>query len=541
SMHDHVNMKNLHIFKLIQKKNVTEDYFHHTLNLKTLESSYKKPLSENSVKTMKGDIAQGLGIAQKSDSNNVGNKVLPITHSSQPSENDELCHNVDKEKAKGDKTKAISRMKELLKWAAANKGGKYIGRKLLDYFLDILCDSSTLKHGKTISQVANFSRYIVAGSFRTWKAFVRVLSIGSVWGNVCGVMPKRPYPTFPRSKSSQFLTERSSIDPNKTLCLSPIIRNQAKKFPTMANNEPLIITGKDEMRRWSRSARANGGTIGLVPTMGYLHDGHLSLIHESQKHAHHTVVSIYVNPGQFSPNEDLSTYPSDFLGDIQKLKDVGGVDVVFHPKNLYDYGEDGGIGDGTRGDGETVSCVENSGAGHETWVRVEKLEAGLCGKSRPVFFRGVATVVAKLFNIVEPDVAVFGKKDYQQWRIIQRMVRDLDFGIKVIGSDLVRDEDGLAKSSRNVRLTAYEREKALSISKSLSSAKFAAEQNQVDCKELRDSVVRAIQEAGGKVDYAEIVDQQSLEVVKEINRPAVFCVAAWFGNVRLIDNMEINV
>ncbi|CAA0833432.1 Pantoate--beta-alanine ligase [Striga hermonthica] len=259
----------------------------------------------------------------------------------------------------------------------------------------------------------------------------------------------------------------------------------------MANNEPLIITGKDEMRRWSRSARSKGRTIGLVPTMGYLHDGHLSLIHESQKHAHHTV--------------------------------------------------DGGFGEGTRGDGETVSCVENGGAGHETWVRVEKLEAGLCGKSRPVFFRGVATVVAKLFNIVEPDVAVFGKKDYQQWRIIQRMVRDLDFGIKVIGSDLVRDEDGLAKSSRNVRLSAYEREKALSISKSLLSAKFAAEHNQVDFKELRDSVVRAIQEAGGKVDYAEIVDQQSLEVVEEINRPAVFCVAAWFGNVRLIDNMEINL
>ncbi|KAK6164293.1 hypothetical protein DH2020_001157 [Rehmannia glutinosa] len=309
----------------------------------------------------------------------------------------------------------------------------------------------------------------------------------------------------------------------------------------MANKEPLIITDKHQMRQWSRSNRAKCKTIGLVPTMGYLHEGHLSLIQESQKHTQLTVVSIYVNPGQFSPNEDLSTYPSDFLGDIQKLKIIGGVDVVFHPQNLYDYGQNDGFRNSEREDGKMVSCVKNSGMGHETWVRVERLEKGLCGKSRPVFFRGVATIVAKLFNIVEPDVAVFGKKDYQQWRIIQRMVRDLDFGIKVIGADLVRDDDGLAKSSRNVRLSAQEREKALSINKSLFDAKFAAEKGQVDCKELRDSVVQAILEAGGKVDYAEIVDQESLEALKEIKSPAVFCVAAWFGNVRLIDNMEINV
>ncbi|KAK6164263.1 hypothetical protein DH2020_001127 [Rehmannia glutinosa] len=309
----------------------------------------------------------------------------------------------------------------------------------------------------------------------------------------------------------------------------------------MANKEPLIITDKHQMRQWSRSNRAKCKTIGLVPTMGYLHEGHLSLIQESQKHTQLTVVSIYVNPGQFSPNEDLSTYPSDFLGDIQKLKIIGGVDVVFHPQNLYDYGQNDGFRNSEREDGKMVSCVENSGMGHETWVRVERLEKGLCGKSRPVFFRGVATIVAKLFNIVEPDVAVFGKKDYQQWRIIQRMVRDLDFAIKVIGADLVCDDDGLAKSSRNVRLSAQEREKALSISKSLLNAKFAAEKGQVDCKELRDYVVHAIHEAGGKVDYAEIVDQESLEALKEIKSPAVFCVAAWFGNVRLIDNLEINV
>ncbi|KAL8042059.1 hypothetical protein ABFX02_09G025700 [Erythranthe guttata] len=311
-----------------------------------------------------------------------------------------------------------------------------------------------------------------------------------------------------------------------------------------SKDPPLIIRGKDEMREWSRSARAEGKTIGLVPTMGFLHDGHLSLIHESKKHADLTVVSIYVNPGQFSPNEDLSTYPSDFDGDIQKLNSVsGGVDVVFHPQNLYDYGGRRSSG-GEEEEGKVVSCVEiNGGMGHETWVRAERLDNGLCGNSRPVFFRGVATIVAKLFNIVEPDVAVFGKKDYQQWRIIKRMVRDLDFGINVIGADLIRDEDGLAKSSRNVHLSPQERERALSISKSLSNAKFAAENGQLNCKELRDSVIQAIQEAGGKVDYAEIVEQESLEPLKEISSssPVVLCVAAIFGNVRLLDNMEINV
>jgi pantoate--beta-alanine ligase len=193
----------------------------------------------------------------------------------------------------------------------------------------------------------------------------------------------------------------------------------------MSQKEPLIIRDKTQMRKWSRSMRSQSKLIALVPTMGYLHQGHFSLITEAHKHANVIAVSIYVNPGQFSPNEDLSTYPSDFQGDIQKLMSVpGGVDVVFNPKNLYDYGDtDSGDGCGG-GDGGVgvVSCIEKSGLGHESWVRVEKLEKGLCGKSRPIFFRGVATIVTKLFNIVEPDFALFGKKDYQQWRVIQRMV-----------------------------------------------------------------------------------------------------------------------
>lgn len=202
----------------------------------------------------------------------------------------------------------------------------------------------------------------------------------------------------------------------------------------MATKEPKVITDKDEMRKWSRAVRSQGKTIGLVPTMGYLHEGHISLVREAHNHSDLIVVSIYVNPGQFSPSEDLSTYPSDFHGDIQKLMAVpGGVHVVFHPHNLYDYGtnipninnggDDGLERKGSKEKGKgVVSCVEDGGFGHETWVRVERLEKGMCGKSRPVFFRGVATIVTKLFNIVEPDIAVFGKKDYQQWRIIQRMV-----------------------------------------------------------------------------------------------------------------------
>lgn len=308
------------------------------------------------------------------------------------------------------------------------------------------------------------------------------------------------------------------------------------------HKEPKIITDKNEMREWSRSMRAQGKTIGLVPTMGYLHRGHLSLLEEAHKHTQVFVVSIYVNPGQFSPNEDLSTYPSDFNGDIKKLMSVpGGVDVVFHPYNLYDYGV-GSVGNGGGGverEG-VVSCVEDGGLGHETWVRVERLEKGLCGKSRPIFFRGVATIVTKLFNIVEPDVAVFGKKDYQQWRIITRMVRDLDFSIRIIGSDITREKDGLAMSSRNVHLSTDEREKALSINRSLSKAKDAAEMGQINSRDLINSVTESIQEAGGRIDYAEIVDQESLKAVEKITSPVVFCIAAWFGKVRLIDNIEIS-
>ena len=194
-----------------------------------------------------------------------------------------------------------------------------------------------------------------------------------------------------------------------------------------AAQEPEVIRDKAAMRAWSRRRRAEGKAVALVPTMGFLHDGHLSLVSAAVAAAAGpvaVVVSIYVNPSQFAPTEDLATYPSDFAGDLRKLVATGVVAAVFCPPDLYVRGSAGRPT--ASASGGAASCLEEAGGhAHETWIRVEQLEKGLCGSSRPVFFRGVATVVAKLFNIVEPDIAVFGKKDYQQWRVICRMVTGL--------------------------------------------------------------------------------------------------------------------
>ncbi|KAJ4757180.1 Pantothenate synthetase [Rhynchospora pubera] len=312
-----------------------------------------------------------------------------------------------------------------------------------------------------------------------------------------------------------------------------------------------VIREKADMRAWSRRMRRDGKSLALVPTMGYLHEGHLSLVREARAHADVIVVSVYVNPGQFAPSEDLSTYPSDLQGDLLKLSQSGVVQAVFCPTNLYDYDTPGPLSVPPRqrpsaGSGEEqapVSCLEKEKGGgtHETWVRVERLEKGMCGASRPVFFRGVATVVTKLFHIVEPDVAVFGKKDYQQWRIISRMVRDLDFAIEIIGSEIVREADGLAMSSRNVRLSPRDRKQALSINKALSEAKVHVSKGSVSSQELKDRIIQTVADAGGRIDYVEIVEQESLEHVEKIKCSVVICIAAWFGDVRLIDNIEIDV
>ncbi|KAL2344651.1 hypothetical protein Fmac_005936 [Flemingia macrophylla] len=322
----------------------------------------------------------------------------------------------------------------------------------------------------------------------------------------------------------------------------------------------LVVTNRSLLHNWSLSTRKLLKTVNFLPKRGLIKQGRNSLgqtwHQQTPKRTKKGVVDKWVTIFQYSSKESMLTLTSIFKGhlervnasyrikylavltfnllnlyaplfatsvvsncDLRKLAVVpGSVDVAFHPPNLYDYG-----------------------GGHESWVRAEKLELGLCGKSRPVFYRGVATLVTKLFNIVEPDVALFGKKDYQQWRIIQRIVRDLDFSIKVIGAEIIRDNDGLATSSRNVHLSPEEREKALSINKSLLKAKSAAKEGQVHCEKLQNLAIKCITDAGGRIDYAEIVAQNNLEKVEQIKGPVVFCVAAWFGKVRLVDNMEINL
>ncbi|MCO5597388.1 hypothetical protein L7F22_051464 [Adiantum nelumboides] len=313
-----------------------------------------------------------------------------------------------------------------------------------------------------------------------------------------------------------------------------------------------VFREKNEMRDWSRAMKRAGKRVALVPTMGFLHAGHLSLVQRARQLADVVVVSVYVNPSQFAPTEDFSQYPRDLQGDLNKLQPFH-VDAVFNPLDLYvrDASQSGTgmletTGSSHQASTETIddkrelnSKRQNGGSEHETWVRVEKLELSLCGQSRPGFFKGVATVITKLFHIVEPDVALFGKKDYQQWRIICRMVRDLDFAIEIVGCELQRDQDGLAMSSRNVYLSSAERLQALSISRSLMQVKEAILNGIVDAASLVSLVKQEITSASGRVDYIEISEQESLRPLQFIDCPAVLCVAAWFGRVRLIDNIEL--
>ena len=318
-----------------------------------------------------------------------------------------------------------------------------------------------------------------------------------------------------------------------------------------------MIETASAMRAWSRAHRAAGRRVGFVPTMGYLHDGHLSLVEAALQRADVVAVSIYVNPAQFAAHEDFGTYPRDDEGDLAKLGALG-VHAVFRPTHLYvqdargrsvhghSEGSSGGGGGVGGGDDAGVATTRTNEPPHETYVTVENLQVGLCAITRPHFFRGVATVVTKLFNIVEPDVAVFGKKDYQQWRIIRRMVRDLDFDIDIVGMPLAREPDGLAMSSRNVRLTPEHRVAAVAINIALREAAAKAEAatargESVAAETLRIAVSEAISASGGEVDYVEVVDQLTLRGVEEVTRgrPVVMPVAAKYGEVRLLDNVEI--
>ncbi len=271
----------------------------------------------------------------------------------------------------------------------------------------------------------------------------------------------------------------------------------------------------EEIRQLSLALRHDGKTVALVPTMGYLHEGHMALVDAAKKAADAVIVSIFVNPTQFAPNEDLAKYPRDFESD-RKLCEKRGVCAIFAPSSEEMYPD-------------TPSA----------WVCEEEISKGLCGRSRPSHFRGVATVVVKLFNATLPDMAVFGQKDAQQAAIIKRLVRDLNFPINIVVEPIVREEDGLAMSSRNKYLSADERKKALSISSSLKEAASLAKSGKMkNAGEVAGFVEEQISKAGGKVDYVEIVDSDTFEkIIGNIQEPALIAAAAFFGKTRLIDNI----
>ncbi|MBT5469209.1 MAG: pantoate--beta-alanine ligase [Nitrospina sp.] len=280
---------------------------------------------------------------------------------------------------------------------------------------------------------------------------------------------------------------------------------------TELRQQVRMVSSIDEMREISKSF--HGSTLGFVPTMGSLHDGHMSLVKQSLKICDHTVVSIFVNPRQFGPNEDLDVYPHDLEGDIEKLE-LAGVDVLFHPNRETIYPR-----------------------GFKTHVQVDEITQHLCGNSRPELFKGVATVVLKLFNIVHPQHVFFGEKDWQQLAVIETLVRDLNLDICVNRVPLVREPDGLAMSSRNRNLSPEERTKALSLSKSLQSAKDQILQGITSASQLRESIKKIIfAESGTQIDYISICDPTSLQEKEEVKGRTLIALAVKIGPARLIDN-----
>lgn len=274
-----------------------------------------------------------------------------------------------------------------------------------------------------------------------------------------------------------------------------------------------IITTIEELRPIIKEWKKAGLTVGLVPTMGYLHDGHKSLIVKAVAENDKVVVSDFVNPTQFGANEDLSSYPRDIQRDAT-LCEAAGADIIFHPEPEEMYYSD--------------KC---------TFVDMDKLTKGLCGKTRPVHFSGVCTVVSKLFNIVTPDRAYFGQKDAQQLAVIKRMVRDLNFDITVVGCPIVREADGLALSSRNTYLNEAERKAALILNKSLTLGKEMIEAGEKDAAKVREAIIKNMEtEPLAKVDYVEIVDNENLEPVQTIDVPCLVATAVYIGKTRLIDN-----
>jgi len=278
----------------------------------------------------------------------------------------------------------------------------------------------------------------------------------------------------------------------------------------------ISIHSPEEMQAWSIRQIRDGKRISLVPTMGFLHEGHLSLIRLARQHGDLVVVSVFVNPAQFGPKEDLSRYPRDLVRDSELCRN-GGVDVIFNPDAAGMYPD-----------------------GYSVYVNEESLSAGLCGASRPGHFRGVVTVVAKLFNIVLPRVAVFGEKDAQQLRVIRRMVRDLNFPVTLVAGPTARENDGLAMSSRNTLLKSPERDQAVQLNRSLNLAKKMYESGERNADKIKEAVAKELGKATlGRIDYIELVDDDSLAPLNNVDGKALLAIAVCFSTTRLIDNVVL--
>jgi pantoate--beta-alanine ligase len=275
----------------------------------------------------------------------------------------------------------------------------------------------------------------------------------------------------------------------------------------------LVIEDIAAMRRWSEAERRQSRRIVFVPTMGFLHEGHLCLARDAKKRGDRAVVSIFVNPTQFSPGEDFDAYPRDF-GRDRDLLEREEIDVLFYPSVEEMYPEGG-----------------------QTHVEVERLSVPLCGAARPGHFRGVATVVAKLFNIVQPHAAIFGEKDYQQLQVIRRMARDLSMDIEIIGHPIVREADGLAISSRNFYLTPAERRAATSLSRSLFQAERQFQGGETSARAIVESVMaELVKEPLADIEYVRMCDPATLADIDQVRGPAVLALAVRIGRARLIDN-----
>lgn len=278
-----------------------------------------------------------------------------------------------------------------------------------------------------------------------------------------------------------------------------------------------IVKRIDEVRSAVKQWKKEGLSVGLVPTMGFLHEGHRSLIERAVKENDRVVVSDFVNPTQFGPTEDLASYPRDLDRDA-KLCENAGAALLFNPEPEEMYFAD-----------------------RTTSVNMEGLTKELCGKSRPIHFSGVCTVVSKLFNIVTPDRAYFGQKDAQQLAVIKRMVRDLNFDIEIVGCPIIREDDGLAKSSRNTYLGVEERKAAVILNQSLKIGKEMIEKGETSAVKVKEAIVKNLEtEPLAKIDYVEVVDFNTIQPINEIKGEVLTAIAVYIGKTRLIDNFIIN-